>query len=97
MGSSLTDQRIHHRLGLLLVFALLFAALHLATHDLVSGDAGQTACQICHLSHAPGAQLPPPAPVFSALAATFVLALPTPPAAPRGLAVPRQARAPPFA
>jgi len=46
---------------LVLVFALAFAALHVASHDLDVGGGsldGRDKCQVCRLNHVPIASLP---------------------------------------
>ena len=48
---------------LVLVFALLFAAAHVALHDLdvnAGGLDGHGECQVCRLNHTPAASLAPP-------------------------------------
>lgn len=55
--------KAHHQLRWLLVFVLLFAALHVALHDLDLGHANtehQGECQVCRLNHVPLASLPVP-------------------------------------
>ena len=63
-------------LSLLLVFSLLFAALHVSQHGLEEGGgpAGHSECQ---LSHVPGALWCVPAPPALLLVLVFVLALNT--------------------
>lgn len=48
---------------LVLVFALIFAAAHVALHDLDVNDGGLDGhgeCQVCRINHAPVASLAPP-------------------------------------
>ena len=49
----------HRLIRLVLVFALVFAAAHVASHDLDVGDSRNVddACQICRLNHVPVASL----------------------------------------
>lgn len=46
--------------GLLLVFSLLFAAQHLAMHDIEGAGGGAVGHQQCQLNHLPYAQLSQP-------------------------------------
>ena len=58
------NTKANHLLRLLLVFALAFAALHVALHDInMSGVGldGNEHCQVCRLNHVPLASLPLPA------------------------------------
>lgn len=67
--------RFDKLLSLLLVFALLFAALHVSQHDLVEGSGGPAGHSECQLSHVPGALWCAPAPPALLLVLVFVLAL----------------------
>jgi len=52
----------NHLIRLVMVIALLFAALHIALHelDMGSGLDEHDKCQVCRLSHSPATSLPVP-------------------------------------
>lgn len=57
------DAKIRQQMGWLLVFVLIFAALHVALHDLDISPTGlehHDECQVCRLNHVPLASLPVP-------------------------------------
>lgn len=61
---------------LVLVFALAFAALHVALHDLdvsSGGLDGHDKCQVCRLNHVPIASLPLPSLLAPLQFLTYVL------------------------
>jgi len=58
---SFTSKAHGNRLfGLLLIVSLLFAAQHLAMHDIEGASGGPVGHQECQLNHLPCAQLPLP-------------------------------------
>ncbi len=61
--ASIRHTQRHRFFGWALVFALGFAALHIALHDPDLGGGGLEAhdqCQVCRLNHMPAAALPLP-------------------------------------
>lgn len=61
---------------LMLVFALAFAALHVALHDLDVGGGvldGHGECQVCRLNHVPAASLDTPSLLVPLQILTYVL------------------------
>lgn len=58
-----------------LAFALVFAALHVASHDIDMGGQGQVdddTCQICRINHVPLASLPLPSLLVPLQLSTYV-------------------------
>ncbi len=83
-------------LSLLLVFLLLFAALHVSQHDLVEGSGGPLSHSDCQISHVPGVQLcVPPTPV-PLLVLIFILAFATTATYTKSVMRHRRIRAPPL-
>lgn len=57
------NAKVHHQIRWLLVLLLIFAAMHVALHDLDSGatdNEHQGECQVCRLNHVPVASLSVP-------------------------------------
>lgn len=78
LGTSSQHSDTSHLLRIMLVALLMFAAWHVASHDLdISNDANNhTECQACRLNHVPLADLPVLSWALSLFLISFLLAIP---------------------